>query len=135
MGRRGFCFLVVFFFFGLSGCYYFSAKKEIKSAQGLVEDLKGAGGPTKVPCEYCSAEKFLEISRMEFAENDWKHATGPGRFGVTDRGIKALVSPKQLRRILSKMLNEGEFLSPYGIRSLSKFHERHPRLRRTGGMG
>jgi hypothetical protein len=24
------------------------------------------------------------------------------------------------------MLDEGEFLSPYGIRSLSKFHERHP---------
>jgi hypothetical protein len=33
--------------------------------------------------------------------------------------------PERLRRVLTKMLDEGEFLSPYGIRSVSKFHERH----------
>ena len=54
------------------------------------------------------------------------HPTGPGHFGVAERGIAALVNPERLRRILSKMLDENEFLSPYGIRSLSKFHERHP---------
>jgi Mannosylglycerate hydrolase MGH1-like glycoside hydrolase domain len=54
------------------------------------------------------------------------HPTGPGHLGIGDRGIFALVNPERLRRILSKMLDEQEFLSPYGIRSLSKFHERHP---------
>ena len=54
------------------------------------------------------------------------HPTGPGHFGVADRGIMALVTPDRLRRILTKMLDENEFLSPYGIRSLSKFHEQHP---------
>jgi hypothetical protein len=54
------------------------------------------------------------------------HPTGPGHFGVAERGIIALVNPERLRRILSKMLDENEFLSPYGIRSLSKFHEQHP---------
>ena len=54
------------------------------------------------------------------------HPTGPGHFGVAERGILALVNPERLRRILSKMLDENEFLSPYGIRSLSKFHERAP---------
>ena len=54
------------------------------------------------------------------------HPTGPGHFGVAERGIFALINPERLRRILSKMLDEAEFLSPYGIRSLSKFHERHP---------
>jgi hypothetical protein len=54
------------------------------------------------------------------------HPTGPGHFGVAERGILALVNPERLRRILTKMLDEDEFLSPYGIRSLSKFHERHP---------
>src|SRR6201981_1043590 len=54
------------------------------------------------------------------------HPTGPGHFGVAERGITALVTPERLRRILTKMLDENEFLSPYGIRSLSKFHEQHP---------
>jgi hypothetical protein len=54
------------------------------------------------------------------------HPTGPGHFGVAERGILALVNPERLRRILTKMLDENEFLGPYGIRSLSKFHEQHP---------
>ena len=54
------------------------------------------------------------------------HPTGPGHFGVDERGIAALVNQGRLRRILTKMLDEKEFLSPYGIRSLSKFHEQHP---------
>jgi hypothetical protein len=54
------------------------------------------------------------------------HPTGPGHFGVADRGILALVNPERLRRILARMLDENEFLGPYGIRSLSRFHEQHP---------
>ena len=54
------------------------------------------------------------------------HPTGQGHLGVADRGIMAVVTPDRLRRILAKMLDEDEFLSPYGIRALSKFHEQHP---------
>ena len=54
------------------------------------------------------------------------HPTGPGHFGVADRGIMAMVTPERLRRILTKMLDENEFLSPYGMRALSKFHQKHP---------
>jgi hypothetical protein len=54
------------------------------------------------------------------------HPTGPGHFGVAERGMIALLNPDRLRRVLSKMLDENEFLSPHGIRSLSKFHEQHP---------
>ncbi len=54
------------------------------------------------------------------------HATGPGHFGVAERGIFALVNEQRLRRILSRMLDENEFLSPHGIRSLSRFHAEHP---------
>jgi hypothetical protein len=38
----------------------------------------------------------------------------------------SLVSQDKLRRILQKMLDETEFLGPYGIRSMSKYHERCP---------
>ncbi|HEX8751195.1 MAG TPA: glucosidase, partial [Nitrospira sp.] len=54
------------------------------------------------------------------------HPTGVGHFGVHERGILALVNQDRLRRILSKLLDENEFLGPYGIRSLSKVHEQHP---------
>ena len=57
---------------------------------------------------------------------DTMHPTGPGHFGVAERAIVALVNPERLRRILTKMLDEKEFLGPYGIRSLSKFHQQHP---------
>jgi hypothetical protein len=62
------------------------------------------------------------------------HPTGPGHLGVAERGIMALVNPERLRRILSKILDENEFLSPYGIRSLSKFHEQHPYVFRVHGQ-
>ena len=65
------------------------------------------------------AKKMPELTKVI-------HPTGPGHFGVGGRGIAALVTPERLRRILTKMLDEEEFLSPYGIRSLSKFHEKHP---------
>ncbi len=54
------------------------------------------------------------------------HPTGEGHYGVANRGILALVNPDRLRRILTKMLDENEFLSPHGIRSISKFHQDHP---------
>jgi len=62
------------------------------------------------------------------------HPTGPGHLGVGERGILALVNPERLRRILTKMLDENEFLSPFGIRSLSKFHEQHPYIFNVGGQ-
>jgi len=62
------------------------------------------------------------------------HPTGPGHFGVADRGIMALLSPERLRRILTKMLDENEFLSPYGIRALSRFHADHPYVFHADGQ-
>lgn len=46
--------------------------------------------------------------------------------GYADRGIVALMGPDRLRRILAYMLDEKEFLSDYGIRSVSRHHLEHP---------
>ena|SRR5215469_15398540 len=54
------------------------------------------------------------------------HPTGPGHFGVAEIGITALVNRHRLRRILTRMLDENEFLAPYGIRSRSRYHADHP---------
>ena len=61
------------------------------------------------------------------------HPVGPNHYGVAGRTILALVNQERLRRILTKMLDENEFLSAYGIRALSKFHEDHPYVFRVGG--
>jgi len=40
--------------------------------------------------------------------------------------LLAIPSVERLQRLLNYMLDEQEFLSPYGIRSLSRYHENHP---------
>jgi hypothetical protein len=60
------------------------------------------------------------------------HATGESARGYGDRGIFAVVNGERLRRILSRMLDEEEFLSPYGIRALSRVHRDQPYVFRSG---
>jgi hypothetical protein len=47
----------------------------------------------------------------------------PGR---DERRLLSIVGPDQLRRVLQVMLDENEFLSPYGIRALSRYHKNNP---------
>lgn len=42
------------------------------------------------------------------------------------RRLLAVVNEDRLRQLLTKMLDETEFLSDYGIRSVSKYHQEHP---------
>jgi hypothetical protein len=62
------------------------------------------------------------------------HPTGPGHLGFAGRGIAALVNPVRLRRILTRMLDENEFLSAYGIRALSRYHADHPYVVQVQGQ-
>jgi mannosylglycerate hydrolase MGH1-like protein len=62
------------------------------------------------------------------------HPTGPGHLGYGDRGIAAIVNPGRLRRILSRMLDENEFFSSYGIRAVSRFHADHPYVFNVNGQ-
>ncbi len=46
--------------------------------------------------------------------------------GKRSRRLLSVITRDRLVRILQRMLDEDEFLSPYGIRSLSKFHQQNP---------
>jgi hypothetical protein len=50
----------------------------------------------------------------------------PRKVGVAGRRLTAILDETRLRRVLAKMLDENEFLSPYGLRSLSRYHADHP---------
>jgi hypothetical protein len=53
-------------------------------------------------------------------------ATTPGLVGVGGRRILSVLSTDQLRSVFRYMLDENEFLSSYGLRSLSRAHLEHP---------
>jgi hypothetical protein len=57
--------------------------------------------------------------------------SSPGRGRVfrvagTDSLTIGVVPPGEGRRVLARVFDEREFLSPYGLRALSKYHEEHP---------
>jgi len=62
------------------------------------------------------------------------HPTGIDQLGENRRGIASLVSSERLRRILTRVLDEEEFLSPYGIRALSRYHKDHPYSLKVNGQ-
>jgi Mannosylglycerate hydrolase MGH1-like glycoside hydrolase domain len=54
----------------------------------------------------------------------------PGR-GI--RRLLSIVTAEQLPKVLHVMLDESEFLSPYGIRALSRYHHEHPFVEQVMG--
>ena len=51
-----------------------------------------------------------------------------------ERLLLAIPSRQRLERLLRYVFDESEFLSPFGVRSLSKVHQQHPFLLRLGGL-
>ena len=66
--------------------------------------------------------EWFEANRPELSKNVASFSVQ----GMAERRLLAVVKPDKLRRILEKMLDEAEFFSPYGIRSLSRYHAEHP---------
>ena len=74
---------------------------------------------------------------------DWFIANRPGYTqhqacmftpGMGERRLMSIVDGEKLRRVLRYMLDENEFLSPYGIRAVSHYHRGNPYVLRLGGM-
>jgi hypothetical protein len=78
-------------------------------------------------------EAFVTRVRRTPRLLDSVHPVGEDHRGHAGRGMFALVTRERLVRILSRVLDEGEFLGPYGIRSLSKWHEKNPYVLRMEG--
>ncbi len=71
---------------------------------------------------------FIE-NRPELSDHIETHATDEG-----PRRLLSLVNRHRLKRVLRYMLDENEFLSPYGIRAISQYHRDHPYVLRLNGI-
>ncbi len=58
----------------------------------------------------------------------------PQKRGYKDRLLGSILNETNLRRVLKVMLDEEEFLSPYGIRAVSRFHKDHPYIYQAGNQ-
>ena len=54
--------------------------------------------------------------------------------GAMDRRLFSVANPDKLRKILQRLLDESEFLSPHGVRALSRVHRDHPFTLRVDGV-
>jgi hypothetical protein len=70
------------------------------------------------------------VRRMQWFVDHRKDLTeavaGITETGVAERRLLSVVNRSRLERILQPLFDEQEFLSPYGIRSLSRYHKEHP---------
>jgi hypothetical protein len=82
----------------------------------------------KLPLLKTRVEWFI-ANRPELAENVARIEIS----GMRQRRLLAIVNPERLRRILRRLFAEEEFMSPHGMRALSKFHEANPFVLNVGG--
>jgi hypothetical protein len=80
--------------------------------------------------------RFFEEAQWFLEQHPFTAATltVPLDVGAGGSRILSLVNPDKLRRMLGYMLDENEFLGPYGIRSLSRYHADHPYVFTAGGQ-
>jgi hypothetical protein len=74
--------------------------------------------------------KWFAENRPDLASlvSRWSETKGPGKHLVS------LLRGYRMKSLLRYMLDENEFLSPYGIRSVSKYHLDHPYTVNVDGM-
>ena len=71
--------------------------------------------------------ELVEIFKKRHPELLKHIAPADGKFtGYADRRLMSACNKEKIERILAYLLDEKEFLSPYGVRSLSRYHAEHP---------
>ena len=71
--------------------------------------------------------ELIEVFKKRHPELLARIAPADEKFvGYAGRRLLAVCNKEKLQRILTRMLDESEFLGPYGLRSLSRYHLEHP---------
>ncbi len=106
---------------------------KIQSVVGLIPllavEVLDPDVATKLPDFTARMEWYLKHRpQLACLISDWKIC------GVGDRKLLSLLRGHRVKALLKRMLDETQFLSGQGVRSLSKFHEQQPFRFTTGGQ-
>jgi hypothetical protein len=83
--------------------------------------------PTGVLARHPHLQELIEVFRKRHGDLLNHIAPADGKFvGYGNRRLLSVCNKEKIERILAYMLDENEFFGPYGIRSLSKYHQNHP---------
>ncbi len=107
---------------------------KIQSVVGLIPlfavQVLDAGMISNLPGFHSRMQWYLSHRpQMAALISDWTH---PGTEG---RKLLSLLRGHRMKALLRRMLDETQFLSDYGVRSVSKFHEQQPYHFSVGGAG
>jgi hypothetical protein len=106
---------------------------KIRSMVGLIPLFAVIASTDEVLNKFPGFKRRMEwfiVNRPELTGN----ITSMMDRGQHARCLLSLVTPEQLRRVLRVVLDEQEFLSPYGIRSVSQRYRKHPYSVRRDGL-
>lgn len=106
---------------------------EVFSMQGIVPLFAGVSIPVSETEALSRLKDLTDEMRQAY---DMGQSYRPLRLSGGDGShmMIAVVGHDRLGRILSRVLDPDQFLSPYGIRSLSKYHQEHPYDYRVDGQ-
>jgi hypothetical protein len=109
-----------------------STRLKVRSLVGLLSLMSVTVFPGETLKKLPRLKKEIEEFKIRHPElmNNIHLTTKPG---INDRLKLSILNEDKLRRVLSRMLDESEFLSDYGIRSLSRYHLEHPYYYNHGG--
>ncbi|HEX8799456.1 MAG TPA: glucosidase, partial [Terriglobales bacterium] len=112
-----------------------ATRLKIRSMVGLLALCAATVFEEGTLAHHARINELVKLFRKRHPEVVKQIAPEEGSFiGFANRRLATVCNKQKLERILKYMLDEDEFLSPYGIRSVSKYHLEHPFTFDLGGQ-